>query len=85
MFIISKTLKGKEYVYSTKHSILCKNEEQARKLASFMNEHNESATNDFKLKDNETWYAYKIDKYDTAPRYKLITTNRKISIKEYNK
>ena len=84
MFIISKTIKGKEYVYSTKHSILCKSKEQARKLAEFMNNNNNSAIGDFKLKENEIWYVYEIDKYDTPPRYKIGTTKGKISIKENN-
>ena len=82
MFIVSKTIKGKEFIYSNKHSILCKNEKQAKKLAQFLNEHNDTTTGDFKLKDNEIYYVYKIDKYDTQPRYKLTTTKNKISIKE---
>lgn len=82
MYIISKTIKGKEYLYSNKHSILCKSEEQAIQLAKHLNEHNDSTTGDFKLKDNEIWHVYKIDKYDTQPRYKLSSTNGKISIKE---
>lgn len=84
MYIISKTIKGKEYVYSTKHSILCNSEKQARELATFMNKHNETSNDDFKLKDNEIWYVYQIDKYDTPPRYKIKTTKGKISVIENN-
>lgn len=84
MFIISKTIKGKEFVYSTRHSILCSNKKQAEKLAEHLNTHNEDTQGDFKLKDNEIWYIYEIDKYDTPPRYKLSTTRGKIAIKEYN-
>jgi hypothetical protein len=82
MFIVSKTIKGKEFIYSSKHSILCKNKEQAKKLATFMNEHNESALGIFKLEKNEIWYVYEIDKYDTQARYKLKNTKNKISIVE---
>lgn len=82
MYIISKTIKGQEYLYSNKHSILCKSEKQANQLAKHLNEHNNDTTGDFKLKDNEIWHVYKIDKYDTPPRYKLSTTKGKISIKE---
>ena len=53
MYIISKALKGKEFLYSTKYTILCKSEIQANKLAKFLNEHNDTALGIFKLKDNE--------------------------------
>lgn len=82
MFIISKTIKGKEFIYSTKYSILCKSQKQARELARFLNEHNDTALNDFKLKENELWYVYEIDKYSPLPRYKISQTKGKISIKE---
>lgn len=82
MFIISKTIKGQEYLYSNKYSILCKNKDEALKLASFLNKNNNTSIGDFKLKDNEIWHTYEIDKYDTMPRYKLITTKNKISIRE---
>ena len=80
MFIISKTIKGKEYLYSKKHTILCKNEKQANKLANFLNLNNDTSINDFKLKDNEIWHTYQIDEWDTPPIYKLKTTKNKISI-----
>lgn len=82
MFIISKTIKGQEYVYSKEFSILCNNEKQANTLASFLNNHNNTAIDKFKLKENEMWYTYEIDKYDTEPRYKLSCVRGKISIKE---
>ena len=82
MFIISKTIKGKEYSYSSRHTILCKSEKQARMLADFMNSHNDTAIGDFKLKDSETWYCYEIDEYDNEPRYELVATKNKISIKK---
>ena len=82
MFIISKTIKGKEFVYSNKYSILCKDKEQADMLANFMNSHNDTTTGDFKLKENEIWHTYTIDMYDNQPRYKLINTKGKISIRE---
>ena len=84
MYIISKTIKGKEFVYSTRYSILCSSKKQAEKLAEHLNTHNEDTQGDFKLKDNEIWYVYEIDKYDTPPHYKLSTTRGKIAIKEYN-
>ena len=83
MFIVSKTIKGKEFIYNNSYSILCKNEEQANKLARFLNENNDTTSNDFKLKDNEIWHTYKIDRYDTRPRYELKTTKNKISIIEF--
>lgn len=83
MYIISKTQKGREYLYSTEHSILCNSEKQAKMLAEHLNNHNETAMGDFKLKENEIWYVYQIDKYSTPPRYKISTTKGKISIKEY--
>ncbi len=82
MFIISKTIKGQEYLYSNKYSILCKNEKQAQQLASFLNNNNNSTIGDFKLKDNELYFVYEIDNYDTQPRYKLKSTKNKISIVE---
>ena len=82
MFIISKTIKGQEYLYSNKHSILCKNEKQAQQLADFLNKNNNDTIGDFKLKDNELYHVYKIDNYDTQPRYKLKSTKNKITIVE---
>lgn len=82
MFIISKTIKGKEYLYSKKYSILCKNEKQAQLLAQFMNDNNDTTIDTFKLKENEKWHVYEIDKYDDMPTYKLKTTKGKISIVE---
>lgn len=82
MFIISKTIKGQEYLYSNKYSILCKNEKQAQQLASFLNNNNNNTIGDFKLKDNELYFVYEIDQYDTQPRYKLKNTKNKISIVE---
>lgn len=83
MFIISKTIKGKEYIYSTKYTILCKDKKQADKLANFLNDNNDNSLGDFKLKDNEKWYTYEIYDYDMPPRYILSTTKNKITIKEY--
>ena len=83
MYIVAKTIKGKEYVYSNEYSILCKTEKQATELASFMNKHNDTTNGTFKLKDNELWYVYEVDKYDKIPRYKLTSTKNKISIKAY--
>ena len=82
MFIISKTIKGQEYLYSNRYSILCKNEKQAIELAKFMNKNNNSTIGEFKLKENEIWHTYEIDQYDTQPRYKLRNTKGKISIVE---
>ena len=83
MFIISKTIKGKEFVYSNKYSILCKNESQAHKLAEHLNTYNEDTMGDFKLKENETWFVYEIDDYDYPPRYKVTQTKGKITLREY--
>lgn len=80
MFIISKTIKGNEYLYSKKHSILCRSKVQAEKLANFLNTHNDTALDTFKLKNNEIWYTYQIDDFDAPPRYKLKTTKNAIKI-----
>ena len=82
MFIVSKTVKGQEHLYSNKHSILCKNKEQASQLASFLNKNNNTSISDWKLKDNEIYHVYEIDQYDNIPRYKLKSTKNKISIVE---
>lgn len=82
MFIISKTIKGQEYLYSNKFSILCNSEKQAKLLAKFLNENNDSAIDTFKLKENELWFTYKIDEYDTPPKYRLKNTKNKITIVE---
>lgn len=82
MFIISKTIRGKEFLYSKRHSILCKNEKQAKELRDFLNSHNDTSLGDFKLKENEIYHVYEIDKYDTIPMYRLKSTKNKISIVE---
>jgi len=81
MFIIAKTLKGREYLYSTKQSILCTNEQQARILAEHLNNNNDTTSELFKLKDGEVWFLYNIDQYDTPPAYKLVRTKGKISVR----
>ena len=80
MFIVAKTIKGKEFIYSNNFSILCKNKDQAEKLASHLNKNNETASEKFKLKENEIWYVYEIDKYDSVPMFKLKNTKNKITI-----
>lgn len=82
MYIISKTIKGQEFLYSNKYSILCKNEKQAKELANFMNKNDDKTIGQFKLKENELWHVYEIDMYDTPARYKLKSTRNKISIVE---
>ena len=49
-------------------------------MANHLNNNNDSAINDFKLKDNEIWYVYEIDNYSSTPKYKLINTKGKISV-----
>lgn len=83
MFIISKTIKGKEFVYSKAFMIACNSEAQAKALSKHLNENNENTLGTFKLKDNETWFVYEVDKYDNEPRYKVKTTKNKISLVEY--
>lgn len=84
MYIISKTIKGQEYLYSNRYSILCHSKTEAEMLAEHLNKNNNETMEGFRLKDNEIWYVYKIDKYDTPPYYKLVNTKGKISIREYN-
>lgn len=81
MFIIAKTLQGKEYCYNNSTSVLCKSEQQARELAKFMNENNNDSCGAFKLKSGEIWHVYDIDKYDTPPSYKLAQTKNKITVR----
>jgi len=82
MDIIAKTIKGKEFIYSNKTSILCTSEKQAINLAEFLNT-NEISNNAFKLKNNECWHAYIIDEYDSVPQFKIKTTKNKISVVNY--
>lgn len=82
MYIISKTIKGKEYIYSNKHSILCRSREEALKLSSFLNKNNNDTIGDFKLKEDEYYKLYEIDEYDPIPRYKLKSTKNKITLVE---
>lgn len=80
MFIIAKSLKNHEYLYSKNSMILCKNKKQAGILADFLNNHNISAIENWKLKNNEVWFVHEIDKYDSEPMYKIKETRGKISI-----
>ena len=84
MFIFAKSIKGKEFMYSKTYSVLCKSKKQAQQIADFMNLHNDTATKNWKLKDNEIWWVYKIDKYDNVPLYKIKQTQGKIVIVENN-
>ena len=80
MIVVCKTVIGKEYMRSKTHSILCGNDGTAKKLAQFLNDHNEASCGDFKLKDGETWHVYEIDQYDYQPTYKLKSMKGKISV-----
>lgn len=80
MFIVAKTIKGKEYIYSNKYSILCKNEKEAQMLSKHLNDNNNTAIDTFKLKESECWHVYQIDEYDTQPTYKLKNTKGKITL-----
>lgn len=82
MNIISKTIKGKEFMYSKKFMILCNSEKQAKQLAKHLNDNNDKTNGIFKLNENEIWHNYIIDMYDSQPTYKLKTTKNKISIIE---
>lgn len=83
MFIISKTIKGKEFMHSNYFSVLCKDESQAQKLAEHLNNNNETSIGQFRLQENEIWFVYEIDKYDNKPTFKLSVTKNKIVVK-YN-
>lgn len=89
MFIVSKAIKNVLFsylYYDGKFSILCKSKKQAEQLAKFLNEHNDTANGDFKLKNNEFWYAQEIEKNDPPPKWKLNQVNirkkRKITVDE---
>lgn len=83
MFIISKTIKGKEFLYSKDFMIACSSENQAIKLSKHLNENNHLSLNEFKLKDNELWFTYEIDQYDSDPSYKVKKTKGKITLCSY--
>lgn len=85
MFIFAKSIKGKEFMYSKKHSVLCKSKKQAEQLADFMNSHNDKAKNDWKLKDNEIWWVYEIGNFEleTIP-YKIKKVKDNIVIAKNN-
>jgi predicted choloylglycine hydrolase len=82
MNIISKSLKGKEYMYKKDFMILCKNKNQAEQLSNFLNNNNENTQGIFKLKEGEIWHDYIIDKYDNEPKYKVKSIKNKIVITE---
>ena len=85
MFIIAKTIKGHEYIYSRQYSVKCNSKKQAEKLVEFLNNHNDSAIENWKLKDNEVWNVYEVGNWenDYIP-YKIKETTGKISIVENN-
>lgn len=85
MFIVAKTIKGKEYMYSHKTSILCKSEKQANELSDYLNSHNVMLNELFKLNSNEIWFVYEIDNYTSTPAY-ILCGNLKngISVKYNN-
>ena len=80
MFIIAKTLKGKEFIYNNSTAILCKTKKQAEQVAEHLNTHNDTTMGIFKLKDNEIYFVYKIDQYDKTPPYRLKGTTNSIKI-----
>jgi hypothetical protein len=82
MFIISKTIKGKEFMYSKNCMIKCESKKQANFLCECMNVNNSSLNDDFKLKENELYYVYSIDKYDTQPNYRISIRKNKFYIVE---
>ncbi len=84
MHIISKTIKGKEFVYSKSFMIACNSEEQAIALAKHLNEKDDQTVGIFKIQYGEVWHHYEIDKYDSVPAYKLVSFKNKISIKRFD-
>ena len=78
--VISKAIKGKEFIYSKKYLILCKNEKQANELAAHLNTNDIDSVGVFKLGAGEVWQAYKLDEYDAEPVYKVKVTKNKISL-----
>jgi hypothetical protein len=82
MWIVAKTIKNHEYMYSKSYSILCESKKQAEKLAEHLIMNNEKSVGSWKLNENETWFVYEIDKYDSIPPYKLKSTKGKISVVE---
>lgn len=65
MKIVAITKKGIEYVYSvrTAHFV---SERSANKICDVLNEYR------FKIKGDEVWYVYDVDRYDTAYDYAMM-------------
>lgn len=81
IYFISKAVKGKEFLYSKKFTILCKTKKQAKQLADYLNENDKTTLGDWKLKDGETWHPYEDgDWYKDYILYKLKSTRGKIAI-----
>ena len=81
--IISKAVKGQEFLYSKSFMMLCKNKKEADLIAQHLNENNEFTMGMFKLKEGETWHTYEIDDYDSVPQYKISQTKRGLIVKRY--
>lgn len=82
MYIISKSIKGQEYLYSKRFMIECKDEKQSIRIAKHLNENNEKSIGDWKLKDNETWFSHFRDQYDgIEPQYKIVETKNSIKVR----
>jgi hypothetical protein len=84
LYITSKSIKGKEFIYSMQYSILCKNKEQADKLTKHLNNNDKTASEKFKLKDNEVWFTHEVGDYEkNYIPFRLKSTKNKITL-EFN-
>lgn len=76
MYCIAISAKGYEYMYKRESAIKCSSKKQAIVLRDFLNKHNDTATNNFKCKDNQIWHIYE----DIEPYYKIKNTKGKIIV-----
>lgn len=78
MFILAKSVKGKEFFYSRSGAIEIPkswNDEKVKTLIDGLNKY-------FKLDEKETYFKHEIDQYDSVfPDYKAYKRNGKIKLK----
>ncbi len=79
MAFISKSPKGKEFLFSRQYTIACKTRKQAEQLANYLNENDKNSIGNWKLNDNETWSVHD-DMYGIEPLFKVRRKNGNISI-----
>jgi len=65
--ILAKTIKGREFIYSRYAAVQIPESWKQNKVSAFIDGLNKH----FNVRENETYYAYMIDKYDSVlPEYR---------------